>query len=195
MILEGIVTTLNDDGTPNVAPMGPLVDDGITRLVLRPYQTSRTYRNLKRSAGGVFHITDDVELLAHAATNTLHELPALVEARSIPGFILVDACRWYAFRVRELEDAEPRTTIHCEVIDQGYQRDFIGFNRAKHAVLEAAILATRIGILPAAQIADEMRRLESPVEKTGGEQERRAFAFLREYIRERLPGTESLKKN
>ena len=30
MILEGIVTTLNDDATLNIAPMGPRVDSGTT---------------------------------------------------------------------------------------------------------------------------------------------------------------------
>ena len=67
MILEGIVTTLNSDGTVNVAPMGPEVDESLTRLVLKPYQTSTTYGNLQRAGQGVFHVTDDVELLARAA--------------------------------------------------------------------------------------------------------------------------------
>src|SRR4051812_32654597 len=99
MILEGIVTTVNQDGAPNISPMGPLVDEGMTRLVLRPYQTSHTYQNLKRTGSGVLHVTDDVELLARAAVNRLEPLPALIPAQGAVGFILADACRWYAFRV------------------------------------------------------------------------------------------------
>ena len=72
------------------------------------------------------------------------------------------------------------------MVDRGTLRDFFGFNRAKHAVIEAAILATRIGILPAAEIRSELERLAAPVEKTAGEQERRAFAFLQDYIAHRL---------
>ena len=67
LILEGIVVTLDAAGQPNVAPMGPRVDRDISRLVLRPYQTAQTYRNLKATSCGVFHVTDDVELLARAA--------------------------------------------------------------------------------------------------------------------------------
>ena len=186
MILEGIVTTVNEDGTPNVSPMGPLVDETMSRFVLRPYQTSRTYRNLKRSGEAVFHVTDDVELIARAATDSLEALPPFAESKSVEGYVLLDACRWYALRVLRLEDAEERTTIHCEVVEHARQRDFFGFNRAKHAVLEAAILATRVGILPASQILDEMRRLHSPVDKTGGAAERRAFAFLQDYIARRM---------
>jgi hypothetical protein len=109
-----------------------------------------------------------------------------VPATSIRGYVVADACRWFAFRVRELDDRGERTTIRCDVVDRSTHRDFLGFNRAKHAVLEAAILATRVNILPAEQIGGEMQRLAIPVEKTAGDQERRAFALLTEYINAQL---------
>src|SRR4051812_33117544 len=99
LVLEGIVTTLNDDGRPHFAPMGPIVDLGFTRLLLRPYCTSVTYQNLKRTREGVLHVTDDVELFARAAVGQLLELPKLVPAKAVRGVILEEACRWYAFRV------------------------------------------------------------------------------------------------
>jgi hypothetical protein len=183
-ILEGIVTTINEDDTTNISPMGPLVDAAMSRLTLRPFQSSTTYRNLKHHGEGVLHITDDVELLARAAVGVV--APPVRDASAVRGRILVDACRWYAFRVVELDDREERTTIHCEVVDCGRQRDFFGFNRAKHAVVEAAILATRIGILPDDKIRRDMESLEILVEKTGGDEEHRAFAFLTDYVSERL---------
>lgn len=182
LIVEGLVTSENADGSVNLSPMGPRTDRTISRLVLRPYQTSQTYQNLKRHGEGVFHITDDVELIARAAIGRLDPLPQLLPAASIRGSIVADACRWFAFRVRQLDDQAERTTIVCDVVDRGTLRDFLGFNRAKHAVLEAAILATRVGILPPEQIRDEMQRLAIPVEKTAGEQERQAFALLAEHI-------------
>jgi hypothetical protein len=182
MILEGIVTTLNADGAPNISPMGPIVEASMTHLTLRPYQTSATYKNLKRTGEGVFHVIDDVELLARAAIGRLEEPPRLLPAEAVHGVILADACRWYAFRVVELDDTQERTNIECDVVDRGRIRDFFGFNRAKHAVLEAAILATRIGLLPAEHLRDEFQRLKVPVEKTAGEQERRAFRLLEEYV-------------
>ena len=51
-----------------------------------------------------------------------------------------------------------------------------------HAVLEAAILATRTAFLPADEIREELRRLLPLVEKTGGPAERRAFAFLAAFV-------------
>src|SRR4051794_11842207 len=96
-LLEGLVTTLNVDGTPHVAPMGPIVDVGFTLLLLRPYCTSTTYQNLTRTGEGVLHVTDDVELIAKAAVGQLTETPRVIAAEMVKGVILADACRWYAF--------------------------------------------------------------------------------------------------
>jgi uncharacterized protein len=182
VILEGLVTTLNADGGANISPMGPIVDPPLKRLVLRPYQTSTTYANLKRHGEGVFHVTDDVLLLAQAAVGEPSPRSALVPATAVQGVILTDACRWYAFRVRSIDDRAPRTEIVAEVVDCGRIRDFFGFNRAKHAVVEAAILATRVHLLPREEIVAEFARLTPLVQKTGGEQENQAFEFLREYV-------------
>ncbi|HEV2973195.1 MAG TPA: DUF447 domain-containing protein [Pirellulales bacterium] len=182
MILEGIVTTLNADRSVNISPMGPLVDAQMERLVLRPYQTSTTYANLKRAGQGVFHVTDDVLLLAQAAVGQPEPLPALLAAVAVDGMILAEACRWYAFQVQSIDDSQPRSQIVADVVDRGRLRDFFGFNRAKHAVVEAAILATRIGIIPREEIESEFARLAVLVQKTGGEQERRAFEILRGYV-------------
>src|SRR5213082_441965 len=141
MILEGIVTTLNPDGTANIAPMGPRVEPGLSRFVLRPYRTATTYRNLKAHGEGVLHVTDDVLLLARAAVGELDPPPALVPAERVRGRVLADACRWYEFRVTACDDRAERASFAAEVVHAGRRRDFFGFNRGKHAVVEAAILA------------------------------------------------------
>ena len=180
------MTTLGDDGAANIAPMGPRVDRNFGKFTLRPFTSSTTYRNLKRSGQGVFHVVDDVELLARAAVGAL-EAPPTRAAEKVAGVILQDACRWYELVVEDLDDSSERTTICCRAVARGTNRDFFGFNRAKHAVVEAAILATRIGILPADEIRRDMDRLAVIVEKTAGSQERRAFDFLRRYIEQKLP--------
>jgi hypothetical protein len=109
-------------------------------------------------------------------------MPRLIPAPLINGVILADACRWYAFRVQSLDDRDERTRILARVIDRGALREFFGFNRAKHAVLEAAILTTRIHLLDPQHIRREFDRLAVLVEKTGGHQEHRAFTFLQDYV-------------
>jgi len=51
-------------------------------------------------------------------------------------------------------------------------------------VVEAAILASRVQFLPKEQILAELERLEEPVEKTGGPEEREAFDLLRRFVTE-----------
>ncbi len=182
MILEGIVTTLSAEGTPHIAPMGPRVDAAMERFLLRPFHTAQTYRNLLAHGEGVLHVTDDVLLLARAALGAVEPTPALFAASRIRGFVLQDACRYYEFRVRSVDDREDRIAIEAEVVHAGRLRDFFGLNRAKHAVVEAAILATRTHILPLAEIEAEYRRLAVIVHKTGGEQEEQALAFLQEHL-------------
>jgi uncharacterized protein len=182
MILEGIVTTLTPEGQINIAPMGPQVTPAMDRLVLRPFRTAHTYQNLKAHGEGVFHVTDDVLLLARTAVGTITPLPPMMRAQHVRGSVLLGACRYYEFRVLSVDDREARSCFEAIVVHSGRLRDFVGFNRGKHAVLEAAILATRISILPLPEIEAEFRRLRVLVEKTGGVQEKEAFAFLTEYV-------------
>lgn len=183
LILEGIVTTTNADGELNIAPMGPIVDNAVTKLTLRPFSTSKTYANLKEHSEGVFHITDDVRLLVRAAIGQLDSPPETKPAVRINGQVLAGCCRWFEFCVTDIDDSQERKTLLAKVVHAESVRDFFGFNRAKHAVLEAAILATRIGILPNEDIVRQLEPLSVIVEKTAGEHEFEAFGIVTEYIR------------
>jgi hypothetical protein len=187
MILEGVVTTVSPAGLVNIAPMGPrLLGDPYaepTRFVLRPFPTAQTCTNLLAHREGVLHVTDDVLLLARSAVGALDPPPSLRPAERVRGWVLPDACRWYEFRVTSCDDRTERVQLEAEVVHAGRGRDFFGLNRAMHAVVEAAILATRTAFLPVDEIQREFRKLAVLVEKTGGPREREAFAFLQERIR------------
>lgn len=182
LIVEGLVITAAEDGSPHLSPMGPLVDRDLQQFTLRPFCSSQTFANLQRTGAAVFHITDDVELLARAAIGRIESPPAFEKIEAPPHYALADCCRWFALRVISSEVAPPRATFHCEVIQTRSVRDWFGFNRAKHAIVEGAILATRIGILPDVEIRNEMTRLSALVQKTAGSQERRAWDLLLQYI-------------
>ncbi len=189
MILEGIVVTVSPGGEINVAPMGPRISlrpDGSpdwTRFLLRPFQTAKTYQNLMAHGEGVLHVTDDVLLLARAALGAVEPLPPLRPAQAVRGWVLCDCCRYCEFRITRTDSSGERAEFHAEVVHGGEGRAWFGFNRAKHAVVEAAILATRLHLLPREEVAAEFRRLETIVAKTGGPQEQRAFALLAERIK------------
>ncbi len=189
MILEGIVTTLDAEGSLNIAPMGPKIgpDLSMKSFELRPYRSSTTYQNLKARGEGVFHVTDDVLLLAQAAIGEpLIPEPELRPAGLIAGWILCGACRFYEFRVTHVDDRADRARLTVQTLAEGRVRDFLGFNRARHAVVEAAILATRTAFLPPADILSEFDRLDVIVAKTGGPDEARAFRLLQDHVNKLL---------
>jgi hypothetical protein len=182
MILEGLVTSLNAAGEINLAPMGPIVDETMTRLVLRPFQTSTTYVNLRERPCGVFHVVDDVLLIARAALHRLDAIPDTFPAEAIQGRVLKDCCRWYEFKVVLCDDSSERTRLEADVVHSGRIRDLFGFHRARHAVLEATILATRLHLLPEQDVQAQLRALSSPVEKTAGPREREAYDLVCQYV-------------
>ena len=187
MILEGILTTLSPEGLLNIAPMGPKIgpDPSMKTFELRPYRSSTTYQNLKARGEGVFHVTDDVLLLAQTAIGVpLIPAPELRPARLVAGWILGGACRYFEFRVTDADDRADRARFTVETLAEGRLRDFLGFNRARHAVVEAAILATRTAFLPRAEILTELQRLAVIVAKTGGPVEAAAFRLLHDHVLE-----------
>ncbi len=191
-IIEGIMTTLDGSGQRNIAPMGPRVNADCSAFILRPFKTSTTYRNLKATGQGVFHVTDDALLIARAAIGQLaaYDCIPVTAAAQVRGVVLTQACRCHELRVVSLDDAEDRTTIHLRCVHARTLRDFFGFNRARHAVIEAAILATRLHLTGPAIVLAEYDRLQVMVDKTGGPDEHQAMHELRMFVNHSpAPGT------
>jgi len=176
-IIETLVTSLDAHGHPNCAPMG--VEWG-EELVLRPFQDTQTYRNLVSTRQAVINLTDNVELFARAAISdpTFPARPAVV----VRGVVLDDACSWREVEVVDLDAHAPRAQLRCRVVYAGFQREFLGYNRAQAAVLEAAILATRTHLIPIDEILREYERYWTIVRKTGGTREHQAMQLLAAYV-------------
>ena len=182
------MTSLDSDGRLNIAPMGPIVQGNFASLILRPFQTSTTFSNLNETNCGVFHVVDRVELLARAAIGTLTENPPTRPASLILGWILEDCCRWFEFRITERDLSNPRSVMRAEIVSCGEQRPFFGFNRARHAVIEAAILATRVHLLDRAEVTRLFAFLEVAVEKTGDAAEVEIFQMLHSHVHDFYAG-------
>lgn len=178
MILETIVTTMNGEGLINFAPMGVEWDEEL--IVLKPFLETTTFRNLRDSKAAVVNLTDDAMLFALGAISR-PQFP-FVPASRIRGAVLEAACSWRELEVLTIDATPPRSRIEARVVHRGVRREFIGFNRARHAVLEAAILATRTHLLPAEQIREEYARLQIVVDKTAGPREREAMQLLTQYV-------------
>jgi hypothetical protein len=185
VIIETIVTTMAADGAVNCAPMGVDWNPDVRpdAIVLKPFLETATYRNVSGTRAAVVNLIDDVRVFARAAiSNPTYET---VPAHVVRGVVLADACSWREVEVTSIDSTPPRSRIETRTVHSGVRREFIGFNRARHAVLEAAILATRTHLLPPEEIRAAFARLQVIVDKTAGPREQEAMVMLTEYVRSR----------
>jgi hypothetical protein len=181
VIIESILTSMGAEGEINFAPMG--VEWGETTIVLKPFLETTTFRNVRDTRVAVVNLTDDAMLFAQGAIAS-PQFP-WVPATVVRGAVLEAACSWRELEVVSIDDTPPRSRIEARVVHRGLRREFLGFNRARHAVLEAAILATRTHLLPPDEIRAEYARLQVIVNKTAGPREREAMAMLTAHVRSR----------
>jgi hypothetical protein len=126
MIIEAIITTMDEAGVVNFAPMG--VEWGDDRIVVKPFLETTTFRNLRDTGAAVVNLTDDIMLFARAAISS-PQYPA-VPAMRVRGVVLEAACSWRELEVRHIDATPPRSRIDTAVVHTGARREFIGFNRA-----------------------------------------------------------------
>lgn len=187
MIIETIVTTIAADGAVNCAPMGVDWNPDVQpdAIVLKPFLETATYRNVSATRAAVVNLIDDVRVFARAAiTNPAYDT---VPATVVRGVVLADACSWRELDVTSIDSTPPRSRVDTRTVYCGVRREFIGFNRARHAVLEAAIYATRVHMLARDFLLSEVERLQVIVDKTAGPHELEAMSLLAEYIRNAPP--------
>lgn len=180
MIIEGLLTSTDVNGSAHIAPMGPVVDDELSSWTLRPFQTSNTFRCLRNNHNCIFHVVDDVLLLVQLIVG---EDVQLQFSQNEYGWVLDSACHWYALNIHEWDVSEQRSEAKATVVHSETIRPVWGWNRAKHAVIEATILATRLHLLTREYVEGEFERLKSAVDKTAGDRELQAWELLNVYVR------------
>jgi hypothetical protein len=185
MIIETIVTSVDANGALNCAPMGVEWDE--ETIVIKPFVDTTTFRNLSATGAAVINLVDDVMLFAEGATGNaiFPHGPATV----VRGAVLDAACSWREVTVVSIDATPPRSRIVTRVAHRGVRREFLGFNRARHAVLEAAIVATRTHLIPVEEVRAEFARLQVIVDKTAGPREHEAMALLTRYVGNKLAGS------
>jgi hypothetical protein len=178
MIRETVVTTRAEDGHIHIAPMG-IREEG-EHLLLAPFRPSQSLDYMLRERCAVINYTDDVRIIAGCLTGRW-QWP-LCPANSIVGARLKDTLAHSEVLVERVEDDELRPRLLCRPVHQEQHAPFRGFNRAQAAVLEAAILVSRLPMLPWQKIQSEIEYLTIAVEKTAGPQERQAWEWLMEAV-------------
>lgn len=179
-ILESIVTTRDADDRTHIAPMGVHVAE--RRLLLKPFRPSKTLDNLQREGCAVVNRPDDVRIYAGCLTGR-RDWPT-TSAEIVPCQRLQNCLSHAEVAVESFEDDPLRPTFTCKVLHEGMHAPFRGYNRAQAAVIELAILTSRLDRLPPDKLQREIEYLEIAMEKTAGGSEQEAWEWLMQRVQE-----------
>jgi uncharacterized protein len=177
-IVETIVTTIDASGVSHIAPLG-LIAEG-SGWIVAPFQPSRTLDNLRTVPFAVASHTDDVRVFAGCITGR-RDWP-VIAADKVRGVRLAEALTHWELEVKSVTEDAQRPRFHCRIVHQATHAPFEGFNRAQAAVIECAVLVTRLKMLPPEKVEAELKYLEIAISKTAGEREQVAWSWLMERI-------------
>lgn len=187
MIQEVIVTTVSEAGVTHIAPMGVHVDGEY--LLILPFKPSTTLDNLLQTGTAVINYCDDVRVFAGCLTGR-RDWP-LKPAEQVRGYYLAETLAHSELRLVRVEDDDLRPKLVCKVLLTVNHRPFHGFNRAQFAVLEAAILISRLERLPWEKIQSELDYLRIGLDKCAGDKELEAWGWLMTAIEKYRQGVQS----
>ncbi|MGB7975420.1 MAG: DUF447 domain-containing protein [Roseiarcus sp.] len=176
LIREAVITTVNGRGEPHIAPLG-LIAEG-EQWILAPFHPSTTLDNLRQAPFAVANFTDDVRVFAGCLTGR-RDWP-LTPATIVAAPRLAATASHLELIVVEVRESDLRPRFLCRVAHHASHAPFHGFNRAQAAVIEGAVLVSRLHILPRAEIEAELTRLETIVGKTAGPAEAEAWTWLKD---------------
>jgi uncharacterized protein len=178
-IFETVVTTVDAAGAVHVAPMGVRYRDGGI-VVLMPFVPSTTLDNITASGHAVLNIVTDTRVFAGCVTGR-RDWPTR-PAERIAGVRLACALSHAELRLASRSDDAQRPVLRLSRVHEVIHAPFAGFNRAQAAVIEAAVLVSRLHLLPGDKVDREMAYLQIAIDKTAGAEEREAWGWLREAV-------------
>jgi hypothetical protein len=178
LIRETIVITTGRDGRAHIAPLG-LIAEG-DDWIIAPFRPSATLDNLEAVPFATASHTDDVRVFAGCLTGR-RDWPT-VDADVVPVQRLADALTHMELAVTAVTADPQRPRFRCRVVRTVQHAPFQGFNRAQAAVIEAAILVSRLNMLPRERIERELAGLQSAVDKTAGPRELESWAWLKDKV-------------
>ena len=182
MIIESIVSTISEKRNVNFAPFGIIKEK--KKIIISPYIPSTTLQNLKNNKCAVINYIDDANFYVNCITG--EKKFKKKRAELIDGFYLEDTLSFDEVVVHKIIENQVRPKFICKVVKSVFKKRYDGHNRAKASVIEACILASRIGMLPSKKILDELEYLSIGVKKTAGPNEEKAWKKIKLFILKRL---------
>ncbi len=186
LLYETIVTTRNQDGTPNAAPIGVICKNE-NEVVLYLFEGSKTFQNVRLDKNFYVNISKDPLLFVHSTIGNLknEEFQAKDD-----GFSLKGADSFFKAEVSHekiIERKDHMGTSNMDVVKANVtevvqiNQHPEPLNRAIYAIIEALVYFSRIDIVSEDEKQknlDKINELSSVVNKVGGEDHKKAMKLI-----------------
>ncbi len=178
LIYETIITSLDAENQPYIAPFGVREENGL--VLIAPFRPSSSLDNLLHHRCAVMNLTDDVRIFAGTLTGRRDW--SLTPAEKVHGVVLASVLTHRELELVDVREDQTRPELLFKVVHEVQHHPFQGFNRAQAAVIELAVLVSRLHMLPMEKIDAEIAYLAIAIEKTAGERELQAWQWLIERV-------------
>jgi uncharacterized protein len=178
VIYECVVTSVSPEGLAHVAPMGVRYRQGA--VVLMPFVPSTTLANITATRHAVLNRVLDTRVFAGCVSGRRHW--STLPAERITGVRLACAQSHVELALASTSDDAQRPVLEMAPVHEATHLPFIGFNRAQAAVVEGAVLVSRLHMLDAAKVDHEMAYLQIAIDKTAGPEEHEAWRWLKDAV-------------
>jgi len=188
LLYETIVTTVNDDHTPNAAPIGVICKNG-KEVVVYLHHGSKTVRNIKRNHSFIVNILKDPMVFVES---TLGNLSDNYFEKYLNEFYIKNTDAFFIAHVKSLKDVEKNdnfgvsvtTVLQAEVSNIIKKKENVEpLNRAIYGIIEGLVYLTRMEM-----VSEDMEKLyrhrmteiSRIVNKVGGVEHKKAMKKISE---------------
>jgi hypothetical protein len=142
-IYEILCGTYSPNGVPNLAPIGLRLDN---ELVLAPYVTTQTYKNLETTRCCSINFSEEAWIFAWACFEKERLQPYLSAGKKSQCPVLRGALAYVECKIEQIMTTTDKTRplVICRPVHVELQEKFMPFTRAFSLLVEMLIHSTRI---------------------------------------------------
>ena len=182
MIIESIITSSDKAGCVNVAPFGIKLNEDI--ITISPYIPSKTLENILYNNSLVINYVDDANIYVDCIVG--EKKFKLNKCKKLNCYYLKNSIIHHEAKVIDYKPDPVRPIFECKIIYSENHNDFMGINRARSALIEACILATRTSYLGKSKILSDLEYLSNAINKTSGKIEKKSWTKIKNFINKKL---------
>ncbi len=192
LLYETIISTENEAGEPNAAPIGVICKDKM-KIVLYLYDGTHTLQNLKLNPRFTVNITHDPLIFVNS---TIGDLSTRHFEKYHDNFYIKGADAFFTATVKSIKEVEKEDKIGKSVLNIVKadvndvvikEKNFQPLNRAIFAIIESLVYISRIEMVDnttASIYSHRIKEMSRLVNRVGGVEHKEAMKLILDHLKE-----------